>query len=231
MWNFDPYLFTQVGLDSGALTMLGAVVYKAPAEGVYRGNVLGANSEGAAFELLVTGKATALQANIDLATIGAPASAGGNCGCGETQAALQLHPAGTLIFHVSSGSGGQAAVLTANEVSPQQAIVDTRKLQPGDMFVATMLRPGTYRAESGSVRLALTVSYPAGGGKQKYVPPPPAQVVWHRDRVEPSRITVASGQGLIFKVEAPDTRIVITLEQADDGPNGAVRKRTGLRVA
>lgn len=230
MLNFDPFLFAQIGLDSGALTMLGAVVHSAPKEGVYQGNVLQAGSAGAAFELQVTKESAASQVNIDLTMIGTSAGAGSDCGCRQGSEVLQVHPKGTLVFHVSKGAGGYAVVLASNESSAEQAVFDSRKLQPGDMFAASVLRPGSYRAESGRARCEFSVAYPPAAGQKKYSPPENLQVNWLADRAEPSNFRLASGQGVLFKVEAPDTRIVITLEQADDGPSGAVRKRSGLRI-
>ena len=45
--TFDRNLFTQIGLDSGSLTMLGAVIHSFRKPGEYRGSV---RTEGEGYE-------------------------------------------------------------------------------------------------------------------------------------------------------------------------------------
>ena len=44
--TFDRNLFTQIGLDSASLTMLGTIVHSFPQPGEYRGVVRAANQRG-----------------------------------------------------------------------------------------------------------------------------------------------------------------------------------------
>jgi len=65
--TFDKNLFTQVGLDSGSLTMLGGVTHRFLEPGQYRGVVYQGKEILGGFYISVDKDSAAAQANIDLA--------------------------------------------------------------------------------------------------------------------------------------------------------------------
>ena len=78
----NTQLFTQIGLDSGALTQLGSVVHPVSEPGDYRGVVLLGDDQVADFSFVVA-KEGRTQLDIDVAAL----DGGGqddDCGCGPT---------------------------------------------------------------------------------------------------------------------------------------------------
>lgn len=232
----DRNFFTQIGLNSGALTMLGAIVHPFGEPGEYRGVVVSEVDGGderteATFYVSVDRACAVASVNIDLASLAgtAPqaASAGpgdSDCGCGQQGEVsgragprYTVHPKGYAVFHVSGGAGGYAVNVRKAVEDPDVKAYDTRTLSAGDIFSAILARPGRYsvRNELGDAKASVTVSYP-GGGKRAYTPPAP-EVVELRDRIEPAHIALKPLQGLNFNVHT-DARIMIELEEADDGP-------------
>src|SRR5271156_6040061 len=110
--TFDRYLFTQVGLDSAALTMLGGVTHRFLEPGQYRGVVYQGKEILGGFYINVDKNSAAAQANIDLAAFGGspatPVASSRNSGCGcqpgdtNTPTKYELNPKGYAVFHVSA---------------------------------------------------------------------------------------------------------------------------------
>lgn len=233
----DRNFFTQIGLDSGALTMLGAVAHTFGEPGEYRGVVLSEADRDeeraeAIFYVSVDRECPVASVNIDLASLagtalqGASAGEAGDPGCccgpeadvsGEAGPRYTVHPKGYAVFRVSGGAGGYAVNVRRAVDDPELKAYDSRTLHAGDVFSAILARPGRYsvRNELGDAKAAVTVCYP-GSGKRAYRPPAP-EVVELRDTIEPADIALKPLQGLNFNVHT-DARIVIELEEADDGP-------------
>lgn len=221
----QPYVFSQAGLDSGALTMLGSVAHLFSKPGEYRGAVLREGRNEAVFYLTVDAKNVAAQVNIDLAAIAeAPAPESG-CGCGAAQTGganrFAAGPKSYVIFHVAGGPGGYAVHMSLAGEGPQAKTFDSRQLGPGDLFAATLLRPGRYSvtntaAGAKPVRGSIDVAYPTAG-KTAYVPPPPVNVKCTSQAFEPAEVRVTATQGCLFTCEAP-SRIVIELTKPADIP-------------
>lgn len=230
--TFDQNLFTQIGLDSGSLTMLGGVTHRFLEPGQYRGVVYRNNEHIGDFYINVDKNSPVAQANIDLASFesGPSASAatmsGASCSChGESAKAdtkFELNPKGYAVFHVSSGAGGYAVrVGKAVEDPKQQNQFDSRELKGEDIFSAVILRPGTYSAtnalggkEKGEGKI--TVGYPKIG-KTPYRPPNPVKVECSARGFEPGKVELQPGQAVLFHATAP-SRIAVQLLKADDGP-------------
>ena len=141
----QPYIFSQIGLDSGALTLLGAVVHRFADAGEYRGVATDQGGGRSVFLNTVDEKRPAVQVDVDLATLTArPATL---CPCGGNHGAEPHLFASTkahVVFHVSGGPGGYSVHLTRAEKGPQPKAFDTTRLDDGDIFAATILRPGLY---------------------------------------------------------------------------------------
>ena len=188
--TFDQNLFTQIGLDSGALTMLGGVTHRFLEAGQYRGVVYRGGESIGKFYINVDKNSPVAQANIDLAAFDAnpPATSatttGTTCGCqaagSSSETTFEVNPKGYAVFHVSSGAGGYAVRASkAVEDPKQQNQFDSRELKCEDIFSAVILRPGTYSASNGlnaKAKGKITVSYPKIG-KTAYRPPSPAKVI------------------------------------------------------
>jgi hypothetical protein len=234
-FTLDRNFFTQVGLDSGSLTILGVIVHSFGEPGQYRGVVLSGEQAEATFYVSVERECAVAQVNIDLAELAGSAPAGttqakssdSDCGCGGQAAAAgdaaghyTVHPKGYAVFRVSGGAGGYAVNVRKAVEDPELQPYDSRKLQPGDIFSAILMRPGRYsiRNALSKAKAEVTVSYPGGGSRKTPYRPPAPETVELGKKIEPARIALKPLQGLNFNVNA-EARIVIELEQADDGPN------------
>jgi hypothetical protein len=230
--QFSSELFTQVDLDSGALTLLGSIIHRLTEPGRYRGTVLQGDDDVADFRVDVTDDAPDEQIGIDLAELASPFG-GEPCTCDEDVSAFRLRPGGYALFSVSRGRGGYA-VLVGAERQERGAELDSRRLRPGDLFTATMLRPGDYalanteKGADGSIQ----VSYPELG-EAPYRPSAPLSIACTERGFEPDHIRVGPAQGQIYECQVT-ARIRITLRDPDDrprrprrvvrGPSGRLRR-------
>ncbi|HVP22991.1 MAG TPA: hypothetical protein VMS77_03665 [Conexivisphaerales archaeon] len=221
MPTMDANLYTQIGLDSGSLTMLGTVVHSIPEPGEYRGVLHRGDSVEAVFYVKVDKESASAQANIDLSALGESSSDECKCHSGHHSGAhhFVVNPRGYVVLHVSKGSGGYFVVIEKAEENSRAKPFDSRSLQEGDLFAATILRPGTYSFTNLSTKAQgeVVVPYPVVG---KFANPPPAPLRITSTRVshEPKRIVVQAGQGMIFEPKVP-SRFKIELVKADDGPS------------
>jgi hypothetical protein len=221
-----PYIFAQTGLDSGALTLLGTLVHKMTEPGEYRGTVSGPAGASAVFYLTVTKESAVNQVNIDLAALTAPPSSGAaDCGCpgggssgGGNVFTVGQH--GYAVFHLSGGAGGHAVRLGRASAEPAAKAFDSTQLKDGDIFAASLLRPGAYKVtntlQKGAPAADLTVAYPQAG-KGAYTPPSPLRVECTAQGFRPSKLELTAMQGCLFVCAAP-SRIVVELVTALDPP-------------
>lgn len=220
--TFDRNLFTDAGLDSGSLTMLGSAIHSFREVGNYKGTVRRGESILSTFYLSADKNSAVAQVNIDLAELTKPEPSSAKCCHDHTgdQHRFTLNPRGYAVFHVSSGPGGyyvHVEKAIEGEDSEQQ-VFDSRKLSQGDVFSAAIIRPGYYSVTNllTKARGEVVVSYPVIG-KTAYRPPAPVRVKSSKDYFEPNRVELQPGQGLLFDCEDP-SRIKIELTKADDGP-------------
>jgi hypothetical protein len=217
--TFDQNLFTQVGLDSGSLTILGSVIHSFHEPGEYRGSVHKAEGGQAIFYVSVDKNSPAAHVNIDLASLREYSDSTQKECCDDSgENRFTVNPKGYVVFHVSSGSGGFSVHVRRAEEDPKEKVFNSQELSEGDIFSAAMIRPGTYSVVNrlAKAKAKVVVSYPEIG-KTAYRPPAPMRVQVGPRGFEPAVIALKPGQGLIFDVKAP-ARIVIELAKADDGP-------------
>ncbi len=240
--TLDPNLYTQIGLDSGSLTMLGTIAHPLGEAGEYRGALhLGADVK-AVFFITADSNSPIAQATVDLAGLekaqsGSSASAGEeSCGCadGSTQGSsgkkYTVNPRGYVLFHLQSGQGGYYVHLRRIDAAENDKGYDTRTLKNGDAFTAMILRPGTYSIKNvaGKGAAQVVVHYPKVGDKP-YVPPAPVRIECTANGFDTKgKLELGVGQGLVFHART-DSRIEIKLEKADDGPARTDRGRSGFR--
>jgi hypothetical protein len=236
-------LFTQTSLDSGSLTMLGAVIHSFPEPGEYHGTVLRGGNEVGNFHLAVDKDCPEMQVNIDLAAIDQPDL--DHCE-GELKKRLVVNPKGYAVFHVSHGAGGYAVRVGRLDGKSKGEPFDSRELKEGDMFAATLIRPGIYSVVNANtkVRGKIVVAYSKIKKMPSYRPSDPVSIrctkkaleldkieIEHTKKVlepgkigiertkkvlEPGKIEIEPTQGQVYHFETP-SRIRIELQKPDDG--------------
>lgn len=217
----DRNIFLQIGLDSGSLTILGAIIHNFPETGEYRGVLYRGTEIEGTFYIKVDKNSPVAQANIDLTKISQVKTEPSKC-CPEHQDPrinFIVNPKGYVVFHVSSGSGGYHVNVKKIEEDPRKNLFDSRKLDQRDIFSAIILRPGTYSVTNllTKAKGEIIVSYPKIG-KTAYHPPAPIRVECSRETFEPTRVELQPGQGILYYFKVP-SRIKIELLKPDDGPS------------
>lgn len=217
----DPNI-AQTGLDSGALTMLGAVARRFAEPGEYRGTVRRGDTIEKVFYLLVDRESPVASADIDLAKLAGSLpqqeETGRDCCPGEAEARFSVNPRGYVLFRVSGGRGGYSVNLRRADPDEKTPVFNSTVLDGGANFSARVLRPGAYSVTNahGEARASLTVAYPPKAFSG-FHPPEALRVEVTERGFQPEKIELMPAQGLIFECRAP-ARIVITLERPDDGP-------------
>ena len=220
--SIDPNL-VQTGLDSGALTMLGAVARRFSEPGEYRGTVRRADAIERVFYLTVDKDSPVAAADIDLAELAGSLPAhdesGTTCCPGDREARFSVNPRGYVLFRVSGGPGGYSVNVRRADPDEKTPVFSSATLDDGAIFSAQILRPGTYSVTNAraKARASVIVSYPPPAFSS-YRPPEALHVEVTERGFDPEAIELMPAQGLIFDCHTP-TRIVITLERPDDGPS------------
>jgi hypothetical protein len=222
----DPNI-AQIGLDSGALTMLGAVVQHFEKPGEYRGTVRRGRAIERVFYLSVDKESPVAAADIDLALLAGslPQKEDVDEGCcpREAEPRFSVNPKGYALFRVSGGKGGYSVHLRRADPDEKTPVFNSTALDNGAAFSARILRPGTYVVTNthGRTRAQLTIAYPPKAFSG-YRPPEPERVEVTEKGFRPKKIALKPAQGVIFECRTP-ARIVIELEEADDGPRGRAK--------
>lgn len=219
--SVNHHLYTQTSLDSGALTMLGAVIHRFPERGDYLG-VAVQGRQRRSFRLTVDDDSPAMQANIDLATLDSPPTRG-ESDCGKDEGAARgrhfvVNPKGYALFHVSRGRGGYAVRVGRSSEREEGQVFDSAELQSGDLFAVTLIRPGTYSVANlpTEARGEIVVAYPRiEGGERRQ--PEPVYIECTEGALRPDRIHIEPAQGQVYRFRTP-SRIAIELVRPDDGP-------------
>ncbi len=215
----NHHLFTQTGVDSGSLTMLGAVIHRFPEVGEYLG-VAEREGKTRSFRLTVDEASAAMQVNVDLATLKPALARDSECKCGDGEAEpihrYVVSPAGYVLFHVSRGPGGYA-VRVGRLVEQDEPVFDSAKLEGDDLFAVTLIRPGTYSVRNliTSASGEIVVPYPEGGRAHR--PSEPVEIECTENAIRPARIRIQAAQGQVYRFRTP-SRIAIELMAPDDGP-------------
>jgi hypothetical protein len=209
----------RVGLDSGALTLLGAVAQRFETPGQYRGTVRRGDAIKRVFYLSVEKESPVAAAAIDLAELaGTGAQADDDGCCREQEPRFSVNPRGYVVFHVSRGRGEYWVNLRRADPDEQTPVFNSTRLEGGAVFSARILRPGCYSVtnELSAGRAEVVVGYPPKPFSG-YRPPEPFRVEVTERGIRPERIELQPAQGLIFDCHA-SARIVIALDRADDRP-------------
>lgn len=237
--TFDRHLFTQIGLDSGSLTMLGTLVHGFTESGEYRCALHAGPDVKAVFIVHADPESSNASATVNLAALaGGPAApAGGDCSCAGTPedgAAIPrfvVNPRGHVVFRVGAGAGQFYVHARRPAALAEDKGYDSRAMVEGDTFAAVLLRPGSYAVTNAlsKAKGEIVVDYPPLK-ERTYRPAGPVRITCDARGFNPSTVRVGPGQGVIFESRVA-SRIVITLTKADDGPMDRVRSRPPRRFA
>lgn len=210
----NRFIFSQANVDSGSLTVLASVVHRFSESGTYFGKIRRGENEVGQFKILV-GQAPTMQSSvkIDLRTLETPLSEqskNAECSC------FTLSPGGYALFFVSTGAGGYSIEITKSENGGKKTF-DNRELTSQDMFVASLLRPGTYRITNTLTKAEaeLKIVYPQIGKTPRQSQS--VQVECTEKAINPAKISVNPGQGVIFNFKVP-SRIKVELVAPEDKP-------------
>jgi hypothetical protein len=218
----NSQLLATTSVDSGALNLLGKVVHQFSDPGYYLGTVWAGDQAVGRFHLQVDPKNNLPQTNVDLASLvpgsGVPCA---SCPPGTQEPELTVNPKGYVLFYVSRGAGGYA-VTVASGIAPDAPVVfDSRKLQPGDYFIAQILQPGQYKATNlvNQQVHTLEVATAPAAPERAYVPPSPAlmqaqtrgfALVAGTAGTETPHVQLAALQPKVYQIQTP-SRIQIEL--------------------
>lgn len=229
--SINQQMIMQTVLDSGELAMLGAVIHNFSKPGEYHGAVIKGKQTASTFHLTVDEDSPAMQVDVDLAALTQRTSGRSvtPCECEDEKTPedaphYTVNPRGQTLFYVSQGAGGYA--VQVNRVNERPILFDSRELQDGDLFAATLIRPGSYQltnARAGS-KGGVTVAYPTPG-KTAYQPPEPVTievtdkgfVVAGDKQKNLDKLEIKAAQGQIYRIKTP-SRIRLELVKPDDGP-------------
>ena len=205
----DPTL-TQTAFDSASLAGLASIAHPIAQAGVWRLEAYGARGYLAASVDIVVREGGPPRLSVDLA-LGSDRPA-----CGDGGASLS--PAGMLNLVLNSArEGGYALLHAAGAADPTW---DSRRLVPGDHYACMPLRPGLYGVANGlgnasaSVRVTWPLPHTSAARPRPSAGPALLTV---GEAIEPSDLTIAPGQVLVFVVQTP-ARLTLDLRTPDDGP-------------
>jgi hypothetical protein len=218
----NTYALRQTRVRSASIGVLGVIVHPM-ASGQYFGAVFQDERRVAEILVHVDAKHPLEQVDIDLAELTVPQDRT------STPLSYTLKDGGHLVAYCSWGRGGYRVHLSKADEKQGKSheAFDSRSLQPGDLFVATLLRPGTYEVadELNKGTSTVRVAYPATG--KMTLAPAPIRVAVANGKFEPSKLEVQSTQPIVFAVGSKVAAISIRLVEPDDGPR---RKDEPARV-
>jgi hypothetical protein len=214
----NTHALQQIRLDSAQLGVLGMIAHPLPEAGTYYGTVNAGEMVAARFALEVADAAQEVQADIDLARLAHPKAVNE-----PPLANLAVRSGGYLMLYVSEGPGRYTVLLDrapadTGDQAKGKRVFDSARLAPGDVFVATLLRPGVYKVteamggSDGTIRIASATS-----GDKPYRVPAPTTVRVTADGLDPREITTDPGQGVVFAIERPAAAITVELQEPDQG--------------
>jgi len=221
-------LLEQTSFDSAAPSGTAAVVHKFDEPGEYQ--VVFLQEDATIGRSFLTIAAEVPQGTVldsvtfDLKKIEYPAVMGGPAVHADP---VLLRPSGHVSF-TATGKPKTYAVVAEPRNKGKGGRFDSRRLEQGDVFVVTPLRPGHYRLVNthGGSDGRIRVLYPVIGDKP-YRPPEPLIVEVRDGGFAPNTIELSPAQGIVFQIRC-SARIKIDLEKPDDGPPDRAQRRFGL---
>ncbi len=220
----NSQLLATTSFDSGALGLLAMVVHQFPSPGHYRAVVKRHGRAVADLGFEVDEEFKAMQLDIDLARVDNDARGRpGGCECASSEpSARKVSPKGYVLFHASSGDGYSVTVADAKD----EAVFDSERIGNGDLFAVSVLEPASYsmRNEVGGATGEIVVGLPPAkearmsGLETRHIDVGP-------DKFDPDHVELTSSQGLVFRINKGEARIVIEKKQgkAKERPKPVLR--------
>ena len=211
----NKIIFNQLNLDSASLTMQGSITHRLDHPGEYYGQIRKNNAITGHFKIIVNEKYPDRQVNMDLKALenqqgNFESRPAGNC--------FTLSPKGFCVLHVSGGAGGYSVTIFQSGENPTEKAFNSRDLLDGDIFTASIIRPGIYQATNTNNKTSaeIVVPYPKRADKKLVLKP--VTVECRAECLYPEKAESKAGNVLIFKIKTP-SRIKIDLKQSIDGPD------------
>jgi hypothetical protein len=192
----NTFALQQSCLQSSALGVLGSIAHPIGKPGEFTGRVMQGRVQVAEFSLHADPDVAATQATIDLARIAGPSLVGQPYKVHK----YSVNSDGYLMLFVSEGPGEFWVQLSSPGKDRPRVVFDSRRLKPGDLFIATLIRPGTHQARMPKGVAAIRVRAPEASDKP-FQPPPPAGMTCTKTGFVPKRLEVYSTQGIVFNFE------------------------------
>lgn len=218
-------------IDSRMLGVLGVTAHRMDKPGAYEAEVYRGKQRLGSFAVEVQDDARQTQATVDLAQLDIRAAT-----THVRLPAVKLRSEGYLVLHVSRGTGGFQVVITRgplpgeDDAKPVETF-NSLYLNPGDLFVATPIRPGFWRMAEGSTAGrsgALKVLYPDTSQKD-FRADAVHEVAVGREGFQPAELTVNPGEAVTFKVEIERAQILLELAEPEDRGDDDGGDSTGPR--
>ncbi len=225
--RINTYAFRQDSIESASIGVLGVVAHPIAHEGRYLGTVVQENIRVGAFVLAVASDVSAQQADVDLSWFEAIRRQPRD---GQAERSFAIRPKGYLVLYTSEGQGAFRVTLDKAEGEKAKREFDTQTLQDGDMFIANLIRPGSYEVTETYTKAfgRIQVLYPEVG-KEKLVVPTPAMVRVTAKGLSASDVTVQPTQGVVFTIEGTKASLIVKLVEANAGGRKPGKDRDRLR--
>jgi hypothetical protein len=215
-------MLRQATIDSSSLATMSSIIHIIAEQGEYRGVVYRGEEKVGKFALKAidykeksqADQAPPLQTNIDLSALDNSSGANGDKG----SQSFTLRTGGHVVFYVSADSKEYAVEVFRLEKQKEPIkVFDSRVLGHGDIFIAQVMRPGSYaiRNVKGKGNANLTVEYPKR--EKLTLKTNPVMVECNNGTMNPSEVKVQSVQALMFNC-IQESRITIELKKAEDRP-------------
>jgi len=205
MWELKkmkPYInkriLSQSTLDSGEITPMMAIMHRFTEPGTYNVTVFQGNNQTATFPLIVDENAPQTLNRIDLGAA--------NCSCA-------VNPKAHTIFHAPKATTEYSVLVEKYKGTAKSKVFDSKNLQDGDVFFATLLRPGDYHAsnERGAKckitvsplktrRMQFTVTSQQGINRPNIKT---VQVECTATGFKPENVNIQPAQPLVFMIKTP----------------------------
>ncbi|MGC1511089.1 hypothetical protein [Ketobacter sp.] len=214
--RLNRHVLEQTRYDSGLLGQLGFVVHPYPDAGHYKVEIYRHDKLQQALLIDVNASSGDSQLSIDLAATEHKRPPQDPCCCdddsGSNYKSRQLAKGGYALFYVGSGSGGYHVKSYALDPDSKQDSFDSTRLNRGDLFGITLIRPGHYHVTNTPKKRHGKISVEAvSASKTPYQPPEALQIEVDTLTDNNKAVTLTQAQGMVFHA-SQDDRILIELD-------------------
>ncbi|HVQ08680.1 MAG TPA: hypothetical protein VMS43_09620 [Allosphingosinicella sp.] len=188
--------------------------------GEYRGEVWRGDEPVGSFRLAIAESGAGDQIEVDLCAVESKASSAASFASGPVDRTPVY-----AVFHCDGERGGLRVVVRSS--SGKEVEFDSRKLQAGDYYIVTPVRPGDWEMRTGKRGGVgtLTVASPKPA-REPRASRGGATIKVNGDSFVPDRATITAGDGAAFEVTDKDVAIALTLVEDKPKPG---RRAVGVR--